>query len=596
MAFLIGGGDALPANNLTSSSAPVTDNVLARYDGITGFILQDSLVTVADTTGTMTFLAAGDILWSSDGVASIGGAADNRPASVHALTSMTIGGIVVVNLSSAQALTNKTIDGDLNTVSNLAHGAEVDSPTSGVHGAVGTIVGTSDAQVLTNKTLDGDLNTVSNMDHGAEVDNPSSGVHGVTGSVVGTTDSQSLTNKTIDGSLNTISNIDHGGLLGLSDDDHSGYALLVGRAGGQTLIGGTGAGEDLTLTSTSHGTKGDIFIPSGQSLIPLGTDVDLGVSGSSRFRSVFLRTHLGVSTSAGFNFATSNVIRAIAGNNEVARFNTSGLQIDATALTGIVFETDGTGSIGEAADFRPGSIHAATSITIGGVAVVDLSSAQALTNKTFDADSNTLSNVDNADIKAAAAIALNKLAATTVSRALVSDGSGFVSPATTTAAEIGHVNGVTSAIQTQLDAKADDISSRVEVQGHNGYGSTNTAIPRFDSALVNVGSGITYADSATLGASFTIDETGVYLISYHGVNNAGTTQDLGISLNTSAPTDNIGTITAADRLGLVKMADSTSGSLTVIRALSATNVIRPHTSKGNFADIDVRFTIVKLSG
>jgi hypothetical protein len=47
----------------------------------------------------------------------------------------------------------------------------------------------------------------------------------------------------------------------------------------------------------------------------------------------------------------------------------------------------------------------------------------------------------------------------TVSRALVSDGSGKVAVATTTATEIGYVNGVTSAIQTQLDAKADKTST-----------------------------------------------------------------------------------------------------------------------------------------
>jgi hypothetical protein len=57
----------------------------------------------------------------------------------------------------------------------------------------------------------------------------------------------------------------------------------------------------------------------------------------------------------------------------------------------------------------------------------------------------------NADL--AGSIALSKLVATTVSRALVSDASGFVSAATTTSTEIGYVNGVTSAIQTQLDAK-----------------------------------------------------------------------------------------------------------------------------------------------
>lgn len=61
--------------------------------------------------------------------------------------------------------------------------------------------------------------------------------------------------------------------------------------------------------------------------------------------------------------------------------------------------------------------------------------------------------IANAQVSASAAIALSKLAATTASRALVSDGSGFVSAATTTATEIGYVNGVTSAIQTQIDAK-----------------------------------------------------------------------------------------------------------------------------------------------
>jgi hypothetical protein len=38
-----------------------------------------------------------------------------------------------------------------------------------------------------------------------------------------------------------------------------GYALLAGRSGGQTLKGGTASGEDLTLMSTAHATKGSLF-------------------------------------------------------------------------------------------------------------------------------------------------------------------------------------------------------------------------------------------------------------------------------------------------------------------------------------------------
>jgi len=84
---------------------------------------------------------------------------------------------------------------------------------------------------------------------------------------------------------------------------------------------------------------------------------------------------------------------------------------------------------------------------------VTLSDAGVIAGASIDADTNTLTNIENADIKAAAAIALNKLAATTINRALVSDGSGFVSAATTTSTEIGYVNGVTSSIQTQLNNK-----------------------------------------------------------------------------------------------------------------------------------------------
>lgn len=104
-----------------------------------------------------------------------------------------------------------------------------------------------------------------------------------------------------------------------------------------------------------------------------------------------------------------------------------------------------------------------------------LALAETLTNKSIDADTNTITNIENADIKAAAAIALNKLAATTASRALVSDASGFVTAATTTSTEIGYVNGVTSAIQTQLGTK---LPTTITTTGDIIYSSSGTTASR----------------------------------------------------------------------------------------------------------------------
>lgn len=80
--------------------------------------------------------------------------------------------------------------------------------------------------------------------------------------------------------------IDHGAVSGLSDDDHTQYALLAGRSGGQTLSGSTLASENLVLDSTAHATKG--FIELGSTTRP-GSDslYDLGSSGRS-FKDLYL--------------------------------------------------------------------------------------------------------------------------------------------------------------------------------------------------------------------------------------------------------------------------------------------------------------------
>lgn len=67
------------------------------------------------------------------------------------------------------------------------------------------------------------------------------------------------------GYLTTISGGDHNTLSNLTVGDvHTQYARLIGRSGGQTLIGGTASANNLTLQSTSHATKGKLLFGTSQ--------------------------------------------------------------------------------------------------------------------------------------------------------------------------------------------------------------------------------------------------------------------------------------------------------------------------------------------
>lgn len=84
-------------------------------------------------------------------------------------------------------------------------------------------------------------------------------------------------------------------------------------------------------------------------------------------------------------------------------------------------------------------------------------STQTLTNKTIDADSNTITNIENADIKSGAAIDRAKLASGTANRVAVNDGSGVLSDAaaiTAARALISDANG----IPTHSSVTANDLS------------------------------------------------------------------------------------------------------------------------------------------
>lgn len=102
----------------------------------------------------------------------------------------------------------------------------------------------------------------------------------------------------------------------------------------------------------------------------------------------------------------------------------------------------------------------------------------------------------DASVAASAAIALTKLAATTVSRALVSDASGFVTASATTATEIGYVSGLTSAVQTQINTKI--TASSTDTLTNKSIDSDTNTISNIVNADIKSTAAIAFSKLATL--------------------------------------------------------------------------------------------------
>jgi len=106
-----------------------------------------------------------------------------------------------------------------------------------------------------------------------------------------------------------------------------GTALLAGRVGGQTLIGGTASGEDLILQSTVHATKGKIYFGIAQTSYFDETTESLVITGTLNTHTIpggtgtiALTTDI-TGTNSGTNTGDQTSIVGISGT--IAEFNTA---------------------------------------------------------------------------------------------------------------------------------------------------------------------------------------------------------------------------------------------------------------------------------
>ncbi len=126
--------------------------------------------------------------------------------------------------------------------------------------------------------------------------------------------------------------------------------------------------------------------------------------------------------------------------------------IAADAITGAKIADDAIDS----EHYTDGSIDTAhiadLQVTTAKIADDNITQAK-IANDAIGADELASNAVVNASIASGAAIAFSKMANLTGQRALVSDSNGDVSVASVTDTELGHLSGVTSAIQTQINNK-----------------------------------------------------------------------------------------------------------------------------------------------
>ena len=293
------------------------------------------------------------------------------------------------------------------------------------------------------------------------------------------TDSQTLTNKVIDVDNNTLSNVEVDNLKsGVLDTDITSVSAtdntLASAKAIKTYVDAqvaTVPTGDITAVVAGTGLSGGATSGSATLAIDTATTVDLSTAQTLTNKiltSPVLNTSISGTAFKDEDNMSSNSATAVASQQSIKAYVDN--EIASVPIGDITEVVAGTGLTGGGAS---------GSVTLN--AEVSASSTNTFTNKTIDADGtgNSITNIEDANIKSAAAIDATKIADGSVTstefqfiNSLSSNAqtqldakqatidtsnrlnANLIHDGSVDNTEFGYLNGVTSAIQTQIDAKA----------------------------------------------------------------------------------------------------------------------------------------------